>query len=344
MQKYDFARETMDYRLFWIGFFKRIWVVIVAILLGTVLVGVPYYLFNVTFGAGPKYEISSEYYLDYAEDSSGALYEYFNYYTWSEIVDTDEFIMILQDKLPEGMFAADTSLKNYTDATVESDTRYLTTTVATEHPDKTVLIARALEEAIAVFADNQKELNSVRVLTAPVEASKVYPDVRPVRAFILGAVLGLFVGLLYLCICLICDSSILLPHTLEKRYGVKALGCKSFSESKNNICYFVKEAKGTMILVVGRTEGQSFLEAVEFIEDCVRDSGEVCVDKKDILAEDFDFDAVRKKDGLILLIEAGAKNGKKIERVIEQLKRQDIQISGAFLYNEDKKLIKQYYR
>ena len=60
--------------------------------------------------------------------------------------------------------------------------------------------------------------------------------------------------------------------------------------------------------------------------------------------EDFDFDALRECDKLVLLVRAGAKNGKKIERAVEQIRRQDLEIGGAFLFDEDKKLIKQYYR
>ena len=46
----------------------------------------------------------------------------------------------------------------------------------------------------------------------------------------------------------------------------------------------------------------------------------------------------------MFLVEAGARNGKRVERIIEQLKRQDVELSGAFLYNEDEKLLKHYYR
>ena len=74
------------------------------------------------------------------------------------------------------------------------------------------------------------------------------------------------------------------------------------------------------------------------------DSCEVSFIKQEVLATDFDFDAVRKNDAVVLMVAAGNKNGKKIERIVEQLRRQDIGINGAFLYNEDKKLIKHYYR
>ena len=40
MKGFDFAQETMDYRLFWLKFAKRIWMVFVATILGALLVGI----------------------------------------------------------------------------------------------------------------------------------------------------------------------------------------------------------------------------------------------------------------------------------------------------------------
>ncbi len=344
MWECNFAKEPMDYKLFWLRFVKKIWIVLAALVLGACVVGIPYYLVNITFGEGPEYQITSEYYLDYAEDGSGATYEYFNYYTWSEIVDTDEFLAILKDVLPDEMFINDNELRAYTDATVESDTRYLTTVVSTEHPDKTEIVARAMEKAIIWFAQNQKELNSARVITAPENATISYPDVRCGRAIILGAVIGVFIGLLYVSVMLICDSSIYLPSTLERRYGIKAMGCESFSETKNNICYQCKDVKKAAFLWTDTKSIKESESLITLIKDTLSDACEIVKNEKDVLAKDFDFENLRKTDKVFLMVKAGAHNGKKIERMIEQIKRQDIEISGAFLYKEDKKLVYHYYK
>ncbi|MBQ8040130.1 MAG: hypothetical protein IJ274_09730 [Lachnospiraceae bacterium] len=334
----------MDYKLFWLRFAKKIWLVVAATILGALLVGGPYYFVNITIGEGPSYKIVSEYYLDYAEDSSGALYDYFNYYTWSEITDTDEFIGILKAQLPEEMFASEETLRQFTDATVESDTRYLTTTVQTEHPDKTVIIARAMENAILKFALGQKEFSSVKVVTAPLEAEETYPDVRPVRAVILGAVLGLFIGIVGVCVYIICDSSVYLPNMFEKRYGVKALGCISFAETKNNIRYLTKDAKNLAVVGLGDLENKQANAALEYIKETIGETSDIVLMNESILAEGFEFEKLREYEGAVFLVKAGAKNGKKIERAVEQMRRQDVNLTGAFLFDEDKTLIKRYYR
>lgn len=344
MWECNFAGETMDYKLFWLRFIKKIWMILGATVLGALLVGVPYYLVNVTFGEDPSYKIVSEYYLDYGEDSAGNAHTYFNYYTWSEIVDTDEFVGLLREEVPEEMFASFDTLRAYTDATVESDPRYLSTTVVTEHPDKTIEIARAMERTVLGFAKGQKELNEAKVVTMPTESEKTYPDVRPVRAFVLGAVLGLFAGLLYVSIMIVADSSVFLPSTLEKRYQIKALGCASFTESKSNVLYLTKDAKSIGVFGTGNMDEALEEEAVAFLKETLGMEKEICIFKDNVLLENFDYDKLRNCDTTIFLVKAGIKNGKKIERILEQIRRQDVELAGGFLYGEDKKLLKRYYR
>ena len=344
MWECNFAGETMNYKLFWLRFIKKIWLIAGAVILGALVVGVPYYLVNVTFGSGASYRMVTEYYLDYAEDGSGKTYDYFNYYTWSEILDTDEFIEILKSELPEGDLHEADILRAYTDATVESDTRYMTTTVQTELANKTAQITRSLEKAILVFGENQKELQEVRIVTQPMEAEKTYPDVRPVRATVLGAVLGLFVAVIGISISIVTDSSVHLPDFLEKRYAVKALGCKSFSESKNNVRYLEKKDNRFAVLLDNPANLEMAKEVLNTIKGYATEAVEIQLIEKSVLNESFDFDAIREYKVVVLLVEAGAHNGTYIERIIEQLKRQDVSVSGAFLYNEDEKLIKRYYR
>ena len=344
MWECNFAGERMDYKLFWLRFVKKIWLILAAAAMGALLIGGSYYLVNITFGEEPSYKVVSQLYLDYAEDGSGTPYEFINYFTWSEIVNTDEFIGILKEQNLGKMSVSDEDLRAYTDATVESDVRYLYTTVTTENADKTLQIARAMEEAVKIFVKGQKEFNSAKVVTMPSEATETYPDVRPVRAVVLGVVIGLFVGLVGVSVQIICDSSVFLPNTLEKRYQVRALGCVSFGESKNNICYLTKNAKKLAIVGLGELDKAGAIDAVEFIREQMENDCDVCVMEKSVISEEFDFDALRECDKLIFFVRAGSKNGKMIERAVEQIRRQDLEIGGAFLFDEDKKLIKHYYR
>ena len=95
---------------------------------------------------------------------------------------------------------------------------------------------------------------------------------------------------------------------------------------------------------MGELDKVCAVDAIKFIKGHLENDCDVCVMEKSVISEDFDFEALRKCDKLVLFVRAGAKNGKMIERAVEQIRRQDLEIGGVFLFDEDKKLIKQYYR
>ena len=78
MWECNFAGERMDYKLFWLRFVKKIWLILATAVLGALLIGGSYYLVNITFGEEPSYKVVSQLYLDYAEDGSGTPYEFIN--------------------------------------------------------------------------------------------------------------------------------------------------------------------------------------------------------------------------------------------------------------------------
>ena len=52
---------------------------------------------------------------------------------------------------------------------------------------------------------------------------------------------------------------------------------------------------------------------------------------------------IRECDAVVLCVKAAGKNGKRIERCLEQLARQDIAVTATVLVEADEKLINAYY-
>ena len=48
MWECNFAGERMDYKLFWLRFVKKIWLILAAAAVGALLIGGSYYLINIT--------------------------------------------------------------------------------------------------------------------------------------------------------------------------------------------------------------------------------------------------------------------------------------------------------
>ena len=55
------------------------------------------------------------------------------------------------------------------------------------------------------------------------------------------------------------------------------------------------------------------------------------------------LNALKKADGLLLLIEAGAHDGKRIESTLQALKKQEIAVTAALLIHADERLQRAYY-
>ena len=90
------------------------------------------------------------------------------------------------------------------------------------------------------FAETNPEIASLHVMDIS-EEELVYPDVRPVRAVILGAVLSFFfVGLFY-ALREIGADSIWLPATLRRRYGLNVLGTLESNDLAENLRFLLKE-------------------------------------------------------------------------------------------------------
>jgi hypothetical protein len=118
-------------------------------------------------------------------------------------------------------------------ATLKSDVKVLTLQVTNPDPDMCTKILNAGVIGISAFAESLPEILSVKEIGGTSEPALLPPDVRAVRAIILGAVIGLFISVLAVWIRIVSDDRIILPETIEKRYHLPSAGCitaKNLSE------------------------------------------------------------------------------------------------------------------
>lgn len=343
MLECSYAREPVDYKLLSLRLLKKIWIIIAATLAGVLLIGGTYFLVKVVYGPEKEYEIESMYYLDFAEDSSGTEYTYINQFTWNEVVHTDDFVDFIYEEL-NGELTTDV-IRNSIEATLLSDTRYPYSTVTTNNPELTERLTRALEQAFIHFGEIQKEFNEIRIVKSPEKATQVFADVRTLRACILGGVIGLFISLLLVWIYTVADSSIYVPATIEKRYHIPTLGTLGYKEFDENFKYLFKDILASEKACIAVTSADSKTDIQKITSDIKTKTGmnafgevlNVCENPEEV-------EKLRKADGVLLLVRAGAHNGKMLERTLEQLGRQDVKVSATLLVDADEKLINNYYR
>lgn len=367
MWECDYGKEPLDIRLLVLRFLRKSPVILLAALLGAVCIGGPYFLRKVTFGPAKEYEAVTDFYIDYAVQESGEEYTYFNQTTWTQLITDDVFT----DKILANMSETKLSkqeLREYLYATMLSDTRIVTTTVTTNDPVLTMKIEKALLQAMEEFGREQKEIAGVRILQEPAEASLVTADVRTFRACMLGAVIFVFVTVFYLLIYFVLDEGIYIPATFERRYGVPMLGticsgelpvlAKKLFSGEGTFCEPVLvAADGTVMLEqVREALAEAGIKAVldENLNEIFSKLNEGRTSETDdhgkrgketdrqaeILTKE-DFEGLENKK-LLLVVKAGAHNGKRIEKLLDFCRKCDWKVAAALLWEADERLIRAY--
>ena len=160
----SYAKEPFDLRLLLLRLGRNLWKILALTILGTVLFGGGYYVKNVLLQPDPGYAASSTYKVEYVENPNAAVLEQ----------GRDRWIEALSAALP-------------------SDFSIPVTKATTQDPGESIALAHAAEETMCgEFAESMPEITRIKVLDHGDLAEAVVPDVRPVRAVILAAVLSLF--------------------------------------------------------------------------------------------------------------------------------------------------------
>lgn len=353
MWEWSYAKEPFDMKLFVIRFMKNIWIPIVAALLGAAIIGGGYFLAVDVFGGPDTYEVTSTYYVEYGKDpETGNEYTYINYASWDNWLKTDFFVgniwsCALEEGLdPEKYGIEKDDLKTFLFGDLPSDLRMPTSKVTTGDPELTKILSGAVEKAFGMFAESQKEIDSIKVVdTTDVKVSD--KNIRTFRACVLGGVLSAFFALIIMFLYYIADDGIYVPGTFACRYQIPALGSVSgFGEeiylhkgTVENVAYRFKDCKTVAVTSV---EEDTDLKAVATLLE-KEENGEkqyICIPS--ILQVPEAAEKLREADGVLLLAAGGVCNGKQIEKALYELKVQDCPVKGVLLTGVDETLLKTY--
>ncbi len=348
MWEWNYGKEPFDMKLLVLRLIKKIWLPIFAALLGAIIVGGSYFLAREVFGEPDEYQITSSYYVEYGTDpQTDQAYTYINYATWNSWITTDWFVDRIWDEAmagglkPEAYGIVKTDLPGFLFADLPSDLRMPISVVTTENPELTEHLAEAVEKVFLLFAEEQKEIVSIRVVDTT-DVALVDQDIRTLRACILGAVLAVFFCLTGMLLYFITDDAIYLPEQFSCRYGIPAVGAicgcgekaKLLEGTAENVAYKVR---GCNVVALTSVEEETDLKAAAAL---LTGEGYVCIPSVALVPEA--AEKIREADGVLLLVQAGVPNGKKIAHVLHELQVQDCKVDGVILVDADEKLIQAY--
>lgn len=335
MWECNFADEPVDFKLFWLRLYQKLGILCLGILVGGLLIGGGYFVKQNLFAPQPEYAAEAETYLEYIlREDEPIGWVAFTAPAWEAIIRSREFMEDISSQLNGAL-----TIEELQEAIREveiPDARIIRTTVITADPELSLAISRALHTAIANFGGKQREIESIRRISDPDQAKRVFADDRTFRAALFGMIVGGLFTLFGICLSLTLDDTVRVPETFEKRYKLPMLGSLGMAETGANLQYLFRDKK--RIAVTGM-EGIPVGEAASSLQELLQAETE-----PSLLPVDMEeTEKLRDTDSLILVVGAGVHSGKSIEHRIGFLQKQGVAVTAALLWEPEEKLLKRYY-
>ena len=122
----DYRRREVDLKRLYLCSQGKLWLLLLLTILGAVIGGVSYQVIKAT-RMPITYAAVSKLYISFGVDESGEVYQYYNGYTWNDLLDTDPVLDRIMEYVPEGYSRKE--VQEATTAEILSDIRLLTITV-----------------------------------------------------------------------------------------------------------------------------------------------------------------------------------------------------------------------
>lgn len=370
----EYLNRGMDLKRLMLYLQKRFWIIVMLIILGGTFGGVFYQVLR-SIKMPVEYQAVSKLYISFGSDENGEVYQYYNGYTWNDMLDSDPVMDLVMDELPD---YEKSEVRDATTAEILSDIRLLTVTVKGENEEFVRDIRNAVENGLKEFARESKELEQIKVIrsTSP---ERIYWDNRTSSACVTGAVLLGALAFFVIGINYVTDESMYVQEDVEKKYHTKALGILTRNqkglqpyagELKANLRYVLGERKAFAIVDmdnhadVRRLELERLLNreetdilgssgGVKEEEDfgwykaktkAVQEKGEweVTAFGENVLSEE-ECRKIRELGAVILLLPFGKDVGRKTSRILSLLKNQDCNVVGMIVAQADEEFLNRYF-
>lgn len=326
------ANEPLNRRSLILRLRRTIWLVPLSAVIGALAGALIYGVIWLSMSGQRQYQQTSKYYLTFGYEENGEVADYYNAYTWNDLLFSITSISdVIEDGLPDDVTLDEA--REAIEADILSDVRLLTITVTYSDANDVQQMTNAVEDALVRYGANAIQFTSIDFLSSSEVEAVVVSD-RTRNAVLLGAVLGFLLSAVWLWIRELLDDGIYVPEDAVRRYGlpvVRILPAEGtvlpdFLQRENNDFPAGMTVTGTFCLT-----GEDAQQAEETAE---------------LLRTQYDMDAVTDSsaaDTILLVIPFGRANGTRTEHLIEHLRAQGREVSGIILTGADGRFLAQYY-
>ncbi len=317
MWESKYANAGMDMKKLLLCFIGKIWIVLLAVLLGAVLGGGAYAVSRVVPESKREYQAMSKIYLDFAADETGEVYQAYNGYTWNDLMATDPILDVTMQYLPEDYTREEVAAA--VKAEILSDLRLLTITVTTHDAGRCEQILQAVGQSLVARGNTAREFRRIEVIQTT-GAKPVVADARWIQAITAGAVLAAVLTLLGMFLCYVLDDRIMVASDLRQVtdavfVGYSGAGERLEKDYEANLDWLRKKKGKIAVLslrqkeAVGEQQWQQMCEA----------------------------------DGVVLLASYKEVHAVYLNYVIEQLAVRECPLVAAGIVDADGRFLSRYY-
>lgn len=264
MREEKFWQEGMDGKRFALCLFKKGWIILAAALAGAAAAAGIYLFAALVLGGKPEYQVFSQYRIYFDKEKYGEIEDYYNAYTWGEIMKTDQVVDFVMEALPEGISKA--QVKASVSVGQMNDVKIMPLYITTQDAGLSQEIAKAYVYGLDRFAKSIEGLSGMQCWTVE-PATQVPRATKTLNAFMFGSILGAVLSFLVLVFFYILDDSIYLEEDFAKRFRIPVLGILTrgkdadyLEELKGNAAFLLKGSKriclvdGSCLKQTGRME------------------------------------------------------------------------------------------
>ncbi len=317
MWESKYANAGMDMKKLLLCFIGKIWIALLAVLLGAVLGGGAYAVSRVVPESKREYQAMSKIYLDFAADETGEVYQAYNGYTWNDLMATDPILDVTMQYLPEDYTREEVAAA--VKAEILSDLRLLTITVTTHDAGRCEQILQAVGQSLVARGNTAREFRRIEVIQTT-GAKPVVADARWIQAITAGAVLAAVLTLLGMFLCYVLDDRIMVASDLRQVtdavfVGYSGAGERLEKDYEANLDWLRKKKGKIAVLslrqkeAVGEQQWQQMCEA----------------------------------DGVVLLASYKEVHAVYLNYVIEQLAVRECPLVAAGIVDADGRFLSRYY-
>lgn len=293
----DYRSERIDLGKLWTQFIHKLWIIIAATIVGAIIGVLAYVIYSNVKDGNTVYQIRNDYYItfDYEAFPNGP--DYFNAFTWDGFLRDDPIVNYALDEMDgitkEQVVAA-------VSGEIIGDYRVLTVIVRGTDASMVQTISDAYKSAMAKFGEQMEMIKTIEVWTdAPIEEYDAYT--RDANAAFLGGLIALLISLFAVLISVILDDRIYTEKDWLYRYAdIPYLGMEGTDEYNLNSATLLEADRNYRYLSV-----DEFAFDIQFIND------------------------LKESDGTVIKLEAGKTPSKDIDKVVNTLKKQGINIAGV---------------